>query len=97
MSEEMTPLIWEFLIERKNLKNQHKRINYGQIKNLDSDYEELIKRDLPTEVPHFLGNIDDFRNMLFNILKVYSVVNKKVNYCTGMNLIASAILFNLIP
>jgi len=75
ISEEMTPLIWEFLIEMENLKYQNKKIKYQEIKQLSSDYEELIKRDLPTEVPYFLGNTDDFRNMLFNVLKVYSLVN----------------------
>lgn len=48
----------------------------------------MIKKDLPTSIENFHGSLEDFQKMLFNVLKVYSIVNKEINYCSGMHLIA---------
>ena len=60
----------------------------------DDDFEERIRKDIDRTFPKTVFNPFNEEHMksLFNILKAYALLDTKVNYCQGMNIISAFIL-----
>ncbi|ODV86999.1 hypothetical protein CANARDRAFT_187144, partial [[Candida] arabinofermentans NRRL YB-2248] len=89
---ELRGMVWQLIC---NSKSSQLEEFYRNARNLDSDYEKLIKRDLART--SFVTNsavksrIDD----LFEIIKVYSLFDSEVGYTQGMAFITVPLLMNM--
>ena len=70
---------------------------YDEIKSqsCEDEFESTIKKDINRTFPHhqaFANNNQRLQNILFNILRAYSIYNNNVGYCQGMNFLVGFLL-----
>ena len=67
--------------------------NYLLSQEIDINAEIQIKKDINrTITDEKLFSIDATKSKLYNVLKVYSIIDKEVSYCQGMNFIIAFLL-----
>ncbi|KAI8971097.1 rab-GTPase-TBC domain-containing protein [Pilobolus umbonatus] len=90
-------LLWQlFSIGRYN--SDWMEEEYKRLLNQHSPHEKLIRKDLSRTFP----NVDYFRNikgegqeMLFNVIKAYSIYDDYVGYCQGLHFIVGCLLLHM--
>jgi len=86
-------IVWQRLCDAYQVKSFQV---YPELLKKSSKYEKLIKRDIARTYPEqefFQGQSG--QNILFNVIKAYSLVDSEVGYCQGSAFIAGLILMHL--
>jgi hypothetical protein len=71
---------------------------YRELLNKTSVHEKLIRRDLsrtfPT-LPYFKEKDGEGQEMLFNVIKAYSLFDEQVGYCQGLHFVVGCLLLHV--
>lgn len=71
---------------------------YRELLDRTSPHEKLIRRDLsrtfPT-LPYFKDNDGEGQEMLFNVIKAYSLFDEHVGYCQGLHFVVGVLLLHV--
>lgn len=98
--DELRPQIWEFLTQSESLRKEYAKGHYQQLKDLKSQFDQDIRKDVGRTFPLdplFKDNPEYMENLLFNILRAYSNHDKQVGYTQGMNYLVGKLLIILHP
>jgi hypothetical protein len=71
---------------------------YQNLLQETSPHEKLIRRDLPRTFPtldYFKDKDGEGQEMLFNVIKAYSLFDKNVGYCQGLHFVVGCLLLNV--
>lgn len=63
-----------------------------------SPHEKLIRRDLPRTFPtldYFKEQDGEGQDMLFNVIKAYSLFDTHVGYCQGLHFVVGVLLLHV--
>ena len=85
---------WISWIIASKVQNRNEEFYYYLLSNkIDRNAEIQIKKDINrTILNDKLFSNDTTKSTLYNVLKVYSIVDKEVSYCQGMNFIVAFLL-----
>lgn len=70
---------------------------YQNLLQETSPHEKLIRRDLSRTFPtldYFKEKDGEGQEMLFNVIKAYSLFDKNVGYCQGLHFVVGCLLLN---
>ncbi|GAA5797751.1 hypothetical protein HPULCUR_003145 [Helicostylum pulchrum] len=90
-------MLWQIF---SNSKSNSELIEneYRELLNSTSTHEKLIRRDLSRTFP----NLDYFKEpggegqeMLFNVIKAYSLFDPQVGYCQGLHFVVGVLLLHV--
>jgi hypothetical protein len=86
-------LLWQLFTHSKEQVNEKK---YRQLVKLSSPHEKWIQRDLSRTFP----KLDYFkerkgRDLLYNVIKAYSICDEQVGYCQGIHFIVGCLLLHV--
>lgn len=71
---------------------------YRELLNNTSPHEKLIRRDLPRTFPtldYFKDPTGEGQEMLFNVIKAYSLFDEHVGYCQGLHFVVGVLLLHM--
>lgn len=71
---------------------------YRELLNNTSPHEKLIRRDLPRTFPtldYFKESTGEGQEMLFNVIKAYSLFDEHVGYCQGLHFVVGVLLLHV--
>ncbi|CAO2630919.1 EVI5-like protein [Lemmus lemmus] len=88
-------IIWQLLCSATDMpvKNQ-----YSELLKMSSPCEKLIRRDIARTYPEhefFKGQDSLGQEVLFNVMKAYSLVDREVGYCQGSAFIVGLLLMQM--
>ncbi|XP_036912512.1 EVI5-like protein isoform X2 [Sturnira hondurensis] len=88
-------IVWQLLCSATNMpvKNQ-----YSELLKMSSPCEKLIRRDIARTYPEhefFKGQDSLGQEVLFNVMKAYSLVDREVGYCQGSAFIVGLLLMQM--
>uniref|UniRef100_A0A8D0FAI6 Rab-GAP TBC domain-containing protein n=1 Tax=Strix occidentalis caurina TaxID=311401 RepID=A0A8D0FAI6_STROC len=88
-------IVWQLLCSAtdKPVKNQ-----YSELLKMSSPCEKLIRRDIARTYPEhefFKGQDSLGQEVLFNVMKAYSLVDREVGYCQGSAFIVGLLLMQM--
>uniref|UniRef100_A0A4W3K716 Ecotropic viral integration site 5 like n=1 Tax=Callorhinchus milii TaxID=7868 RepID=A0A4W3K716_CALMI len=88
-------IVWQLLCNATDLpvKNQ-----YSELLKMTSPCEKLIRRDIARTYPEhdfFKGQDSLGQEVLFNVMKAYSLVDREVGYCQGSAFIVGLLLMQM--
>ncbi|XP_066208698.1 EVI5-like protein isoform X2 [Saccopteryx leptura] len=88
-------IVWQLLCSATNIpvKNQ-----YSELLKMSSPCEKLIRRDIARTYPEhefFKGQDSLGQEVLFNVMKAYSLVDREVGYCQGSAFIVGLLLMQM--
>ncbi|XP_075946393.1 EVI5-like protein [Anarhichas minor] len=88
-------IVWQLLGNATDMpvKNQ-----YSELLKMSSPCEKLIRRDIARTYPEhefFKGQDSLGQEVLFNVMKAYSLVDREVGYCQGSAFIAGLLLMQM--
>ena len=90
--KEIRGMVWQIICDSNSMKLKEFFINTKDIK---SDFEKLIKRDLARTSFIKDSAIKEKIDDLFNIIKTYSLYDEEVGYTQGMAFITVPLLMNM--
>ncbi|PKK17354.1 EVI5-like protein [Columba livia] len=85
-------IVWQLLCSMP-VKNQ-----YSELLKMSSPCEKLIRRDIARTYPEhefFKGQDSLGQEVLFNVMKAYSLVDREVGYCQGSAFIVGLLLMQM--
>ncbi|XP_076817156.1 EVI5-like protein isoform X1 [Clavelina lepadiformis] len=88
-------LVWQLLCEAHNSPHREK---YAEFLKQRSPSEKLIKRDIARTYPEqefFKEKDGNGQEVLFNVIKAYSLMDREVGYCQGSAFIAGLLLLQM--
>ncbi|XP_063997728.1 EVI5-like protein isoform X7 [Pogoniulus pusillus] len=90
-------IVWQLLCSATDMpvKNQ-----YSELLKMSSPCEKLIRRDIARTYPEhefFKGQDSLGQEVLFNVMKAYSLVDREVGYCQGSAFIVGLLLMQQMP
>ncbi|KAL7323224.1 hypothetical protein PS15p_211157 [Mucor circinelloides] len=71
---------------------------YRELLDQTSPHEKLIRRDLPRTfptLPYFKDKDGEGQEMLFNVIKAYSLFDEHVGYCQGLHFVVGVLLLHM--
>jgi hypothetical protein len=71
---------------------------YRELLSKTSAHEKLIQRDLPRtfpSLPYFKEKDGEGQQMLFNVIKAYSLFDEQVGYCQGLHFVVGCLLLHV--
>uniref|UniRef100_A0A672NSC1 Ecotropic viral integration site 5 like n=1 Tax=Sinocyclocheilus grahami TaxID=75366 RepID=A0A672NSC1_SINGR len=88
-------IVWQLLCNATDMpvKNQ-----YSELLKMSSPCEKLIRRDIARTYPEhdfFKGQDSLGQEVLFNVMKAYSLVDREVGYCQGSAFIVGLLLMQM--
>lgn len=88
-------IVWQLLCNATDMpmKNQ-----YSELLKMTSPCEKLIRRDIARTYPEhdfFKGQYSLGQEVLFNVMKAYSLVDREVGYCQGSAFIVGLLLMQM--
>ncbi|KPP70854.1 EVI5-like protein-like [Scleropages formosus] len=88
-------IVWQLLANATDMpvKNQ-----YSELLKMSSPCEKLIRRDIARTYPEhdfFKGQDSLGQEVLFNVMKAYSLVDREVGYCQGSAFIVGLLLMQM--
>ncbi|XP_014808423.1 PREDICTED: EVI5-like protein, partial [Calidris pugnax] len=88
-------IVWQLLCSATEMpvKNQ-----YSELLKMSSPCEKLIRRDIARTYPEhefFKGQDSLGQEVLFNVMKAYSLVDREVGYCQGSAFIVGLLLMQM--
>uniref|UniRef100_A0A8B9RPF1 Ecotropic viral integration site 5 like n=1 Tax=Accipiter nisus TaxID=211598 RepID=A0A8B9RPF1_9AVES len=88
-------IVWQLLCSATDMpvKNQ-----YSELLKMSSPCEKLIRRDIARTYPEhefFKGQDSLGQEVLFNVMKAYSLVDREVGYCQGSAFIVGLLLMQM--
>ncbi|KAM9762952.1 ecotropic viral integration site 5 protein homolog isoform 4-T6 [Menidia menidia] len=88
-------IVWQLLC---NAQNMPIKDQYSELLKMTSPCEKLIRRDIARTYPEhdFFKEKDSFgQEVLFNVMKAYSLVDREVGYCQGSAFIVGLLLMQM--
>ncbi|XP_034386547.1 ecotropic viral integration site 5 protein homolog isoform X4 [Cyclopterus lumpus] len=88
-------IVWQLLC---NAQNMPIKDQYSELLKMTSPYEKLIRRDIARTYPEhdFFKEKDSLgQEVLFNVMKAYSLVDREVGYCQGSAFIVGLLLMQM--
>ncbi|KAL0077139.1 rab-GTPase-TBC domain-containing protein [Phycomyces blakesleeanus] len=86
--------LWQLFSKSQN-NNGDLENEYRELLNRTSPHEKMIKRDLARTFPthaFFKDRDGEGQQMLFNVIKAYSLFDQQVGYCQGLAFIVGCLL-----
>lgn len=91
-------LLWQIFCDSKNnselIENEYREL----LEKPSPQHEKLIKRDLSRTFPtldYFKDSDGEGQQMLFNVIKAYSLFDTHVGYCQGLHFVVGVLLFHV--
>ena len=86
--------IWIILAQARDPQLERE---YKELLTMNSQYEKMIMRDLSRTFPthEFFQSEAMGQELLFNVIKCYSIHDKVVGYCQGVSFIVGVLLLNM--
>ncbi|XP_070816695.1 ecotropic viral integration site 5 protein homolog isoform X1 [Chaetodon trifascialis] len=88
-------IVWQLLC---NAQNMSIKDQYSELLKMTSPCEKLIRRDIARTYPEheFFKEKDSLgQEVLFNVMKAYSLVDREVGYCQGSAFIVGLLLMQM--
>ncbi|XP_026120118.1 ecotropic viral integration site 5 protein-like isoform X6 [Carassius auratus] len=88
-------IVWQLLCNAQNLPIKEQ---YSELLKMTSPCEKLIRRDIARTYPEheFFKEKDSLgQEVLFNVMKAYSLVDREVGYCQGSAFIVGLLLMQM--
>ncbi|XP_043098708.1 ecotropic viral integration site 5 protein isoform X5 [Puntigrus tetrazona] len=88
-------IVWQLLCNAQNLAIKEQ---YSELLKMTSPCEKLIRRDIARTYPEheFFKEKDSLgQEVLFNVMKAYSLVDREVGYCQGSAFIVGLLLMQM--
>ncbi|XP_051563185.1 EVI5-like protein isoform X2 [Myxocyprinus asiaticus] len=88
-------IVWQLLCSAQNLPIKEQ---YSELLKMTSPCEKLIRRDIARTYPEheFFKEKDSLgQEVLFNVMKAYSLVDREVGYCQGSAFIVGLLLMQM--
>ncbi|KAK7144722.1 hypothetical protein R3I94_010971 [Phoxinus phoxinus] len=87
-------IVWQLLCNAQNLPIKEQ---YSELLKMTSPCEKLIRRDIARTYPeHEFFKEDSLgQEVLFNVMKAYSLVDREVGYCQGSAFIVGLLLMQM--
>uniref|UniRef100_A0AAR2KYI5 Rab-GAP TBC domain-containing protein n=1 Tax=Pygocentrus nattereri TaxID=42514 RepID=A0AAR2KYI5_PYGNA len=88
-------IVWQLLCSAQNLPIKDQ---YSELLKMTSPCEKLIRRDIARTYPEheFFKEKDSLgQEVLFNVMKAYSLVDREVGYCQGSAFIVGLLLMQM--
>ncbi|XP_034036614.1 ecotropic viral integration site 5 protein homolog isoform X2 [Thalassophryne amazonica] len=88
-------IVWQLLC---NAQNMPVKDQYSELLKMTSPCEKLIRRDIARTYPEheFFKEKDSLgQEVLFNVMKAYSLVDREVGYCQGSAFIVGLLLMQM--
>ncbi|XP_051569135.1 EVI5-like protein isoform X2 [Myxocyprinus asiaticus] len=88
-------IVWQLLCDAQNLSIKEQ---YSELLKMTSPCEKLIRRDIARTYPEheFFKEKDSLgQEVLFNVMKAYSLVDREVGYCQGSAFIVGLLLMQM--
>uniref|UniRef100_A0A673H9Y1 Rab-GAP TBC domain-containing protein n=1 Tax=Sinocyclocheilus rhinocerous TaxID=307959 RepID=A0A673H9Y1_9TELE len=88
-------IVWQLLCNAQNLPIKEQ---YSELLKMTSPCERLIRRDIARTYPEheFFKEKDSLgQEVLFNVMKAYSLVDREVGYCQGSAFIVGLLLMQM--
>ncbi|XP_034293129.1 ecotropic viral integration site 5 protein homolog isoform X3 [Pantherophis guttatus] len=88
-------IVWQLLCTAQNMTIKDQ---YSELLKMTSPCEKLIRRDIARTYPEhdFFKEKDSFgQEVLFNVMKAYSLVDREVGYCQGSAFIVGLLLMQM--
>ncbi|KAL1789773.1 ecotropic viral integration site 5 protein-like isoform X5, partial [Sigmodon hispidus] len=88
-------IVWQLLC---NAQNMSIKDQYSELLKMTSPCEKLIRRDIARTYPehNFFKEKDSLgQEVLFNVMKAYSLVDREVGYCQGSAFIVGLLLMQM--
>ncbi|XP_048149047.1 EVI5-like protein [Corvus hawaiiensis] len=88
-------IVWQLLCSAAELPLRHQ---YSELLRMSSPCERLIRRDIARTYPEhdfFKGQDSLGQEVLFNVMKAYSLVDREVGYCQGSAFIVGLLLMQM--
>uniref|UniRef100_A0A3Q2FT57 Ecotropic viral integration site 5b n=1 Tax=Cyprinodon variegatus TaxID=28743 RepID=A0A3Q2FT57_CYPVA len=88
-------IVWQLLCNAQNLPIKDQ---YSELLKMTSPCEKLIRRDIARTYPEheFFKEKDSLgQEVLFNVMKAYSLVDREVGYCQGSAFIVGLLLMQM--
>lgn len=90
-------MLWQ-LFSNSKVNSDIIENEYRELLNNTSPHEKLIRRDLPRTFPsldYFKEPGGEGQEMLFNVIKAYSLFDKQVGYCQGLHFMVGVLLLHV--
>ncbi|XP_069497906.1 ecotropic viral integration site 5 protein homolog isoform X4 [Ambystoma mexicanum] len=88
-------IVWQLLCDAQNMPIKDQ---YSELLKMTSPCEKLIRRDIARTYPEhdFFKEKDSLgQEVLFNVMKAYSLVDREVGYCQGSAFIVGLLLMQM--
>nr|KAF6381916.1 ecotropic viral integration site 5 [Pipistrellus kuhlii] len=88
-------IVWQLLCSAQSMPIKDQ---YAELLKMTSPCEKLIRRDIARTYPehNFFKEKDSFgQEVLFNVMKAYSLVDREVGYCQGSAFIVGLLLMQM--
>ncbi|KAM7099419.1 ecotropic viral integration site 5 protein homolog isoform 4-T5 [Molossus nigricans] len=88
-------IVWQLLCSAQSMPIKDQ---YSELLKMTSPCEKLIRRDIARTYPehNFFKEKDSFgQEVLFNVMKAYSLVDREVGYCQGSAFIVGLLLMQM--
>ncbi|XP_069823856.1 ecotropic viral integration site 5 protein homolog [Dendropsophus ebraccatus] len=88
-------IVWQLLCNAQNMPIKEQ---YSELLKMTSPCEKLIRRDIARTYPEhdFFKEKDSLgQEVLFNVMKAYSLVDREVGYCQGSAFIVGLLLMQM--
>lgn len=88
-------IVWQLLCSAQSMPIKDQ---YAELLKMTSPCEKLIRRDIARTYPehNFFKEKDSFgQEVLFNVMKAYSLVDREVGYCQGSAFIVGLLLLQM--
>ncbi|XP_077309041.1 ecotropic viral integration site 5 protein homolog isoform X2 [Lithobates pipiens] len=88
-------IVWQLLCNAQNMPIKEQ---YSELLKMTSPCEKLIRRDIARTYPEhdFFKEKDSLgQEVLFNVMKAYSLVDREVGYCQGSAFIVGLLIFQM--
>lgn len=88
-------IVWQLLCSAQSMPIKDQ---YSELLKMTSPCEKLIRRDIARTYPehNFFKEKDSFgQEVLFNVMKAYSLVDREVGYCQGSAFIVGLLLLQM--
>ncbi|KAG2198409.1 hypothetical protein INT47_008986 [Mucor saturninus] len=90
-------MLWQIFANSKSNSDLIEN-EYRELLNKTSSHEKLIRRDLSRTFPtlkYFKEKGGEGQEMLFNVIKAYSLFDKHVGYCQGLHFVVGVLLLHM--
>lgn len=90
-------MLWQIFSNSKSNSDLIEN-EYQDLLNKTSSHEKLIRRDLSRTFPalnYFKKQGGEGQEMLFNVIKAYSLFDKHVGYCQGLHFVVGVLLLHV--